>query len=202
MNARPHLVALLAPVLLGVGGTVFVTGRADAQVVVPPLVGIPDLLPHGLCTNGLDPANCAEGTLQTRGFGHTTDQWSVTVQNTGTVSWYDFHVAIIGAAGNGLAFQVPATVTGWPGITTPTAQQFTFPGLSFKSGDFDAGSHALPPGGTIMLSFGVENVGTRSEDYYVQLRATTVPEPATWALLGAGLLTVGGMAQRRRTGTK
>jgi hypothetical protein len=73
---------------------------------------------------------------------------------------------------------------------------------AFIAGDFSPArldqTRTVPVSTTLYYHYGRDNAGGLLSST-LSLRFTAVPEPSTYALLGTGLLTLAGIAARRRT---
>ena len=96
-----------------------------------------------------------------------------------------------GAAGpqNGLTVTFGALMLRAGPLTNSAYQQFTYTGVATSAS-------------TTLAFTGYNNLSANLlDDLSVTALTTTAPEPSTWALLGTGLLAVGGLARRRRRGS-
>ena len=170
---------------------------AQPAAYTPPLVGLPDTALHDLYLNGLDLPTAGDSPLL---FSLQSGTWTITVQNSGSVSWTDLHMVAIYELG-GVDFVPNVTVTGW-GTLPP--QNFTLSGGFFglQLADFVApAGQVVTPGSQVILTVPVINHNaTFGVRHHLQLQAT-IPEPAT---LGAGgvLVSIGLLRRRRDVGKR
>jgi hypothetical protein len=137
-----------------------------------------------LFTN-LGPTPTAPGTQLSLGFVSAGTPIVFRLQNTtqGSVSGQPAFTFFSGAASRNPDNQIHIGLTAGSGILAPNGTPYTV-GFNFedRSGtvqpiaDFDYND----------LNYEIANAST-----------STVPEPGTWALLGTGLIAVGGVARRR-----
>ena len=125
------------------------------------------------------------------GGGGPFDVTEAINNNTGT-EFTDFHFAIVEPAQNN-------------GVVFPSFSQSTLTGFTLDSAPSSGsrnlnftGSLASPGTATASFRLSLPDPGNNKE-YTFQLvqTPTVVPEPATWALMVAGLLGVAGMRRRR-----
>lgn len=148
------------------------TGRYDIYLSTTPKV------PDGLSTTFADDVG-ADNTLL-GSFALTGGPAPTTLSFTGNTFDYD-------PAGGSLLLDILTSISGTP------------PGPSFacyQSRDFVPGAIS---GTSRMHDFGVGNEGFGLVTTFDFVGATAAPEPATLALVGAGLLAVGRLARRRRS---
>jgi hypothetical protein len=137
------------------------------------------------------------GTDFTGGFTDVFDQtWAITVDLTATTLTINFSTP--GDAGGNVGDNSGAAIidlTGFSGLTTPLHLE----SYTCDSGSTVCGAFGPGPFDTITLSnsttFDVNFSAIQNGDTYV---FTIVPEPATWALLMAGVAFAGASLRLRR----
>jgi len=171
----------------------------------PPLVGLGDVYVwHDLYANGsLD--NPKAGTEAGILLGPVTGTWTLTVQNTSSVNWDDFHFKIVITPGIGvnwaLQFVPACDVTSGFGATpgTPIALALSSPrgGIFDTNADLNAGmaTAVVPPGGQATFTLNVKDTGW-SNWYHLKMEASA-PEPSTLLQLGSGILGMSGFLRKR-----
>jgi len=182
-----------AAVALGASPAFAGGGDLPGEIIVPPIVGIPDVnVWHDLYRTGLD----NDGPFESLGGGNT-DVWEVTVVNISAVMWGDFHIKF--SAGIG-ALDMIFVVDNVPKITAGPWTGGTFAlTADARQADFDHGLElpCLPPGASLSINIPVKDPGGLGSNYHLMLMATPcVSVPAPGALLSlAGLVACG---RRRR----
>jgi len=106
---------------------------------------------------------------------------------------FSFNAGVLGSF-TASEYQVETTGTG--------TEAYLFLGL-FTTGTTFAGDANAPPGTSLLASVLVNltqtgGTGTIGGTYDIEIPPTVVPEPASAALLGLGLVSLGGLALRRR----
>ncbi len=178
-------------------------------------INIPDLNTWEIWTNGIGlsgsvvlPTGVVPGTpshITTDQGPNPEDTWTVTVKNTGTIDWVDFHLKIVG---QGLFFSC-RTTGGGAGFHIVAASAMG----AFGNGDFVPDSvcqsadivdftHPVLPQGSFTFTLTTMNDSNFQGDYHLQVTPTAVPEPTTMLLFGTGLIGVGAAIRRRRSLTK
>jgi len=214
--------AAASPILIGTDA------QGDVHIAIDLAVALADFSVHDLFTNGLDTALASAnppvagvlGDLE----GGIGDRWNVTFRNTSTESWTDFHIRIQSRAGAGR----PGIPTGgcegtarngahWGTNPDPTATVFGSVTVTDGCREVSMSEGTVLPGGSFAFS-GFVAPGTFSGTYLLRVQATNcrhpaqdlsqqddascpapVPEPASWVLLGSGLLSACGRAVLRKT---